>query len=259
MTFAQPARLLIALIAAVAMPAMAQNLAIVNGKPIPSARADAMIKQLQAQGQPESPELRAMVREELINREILMQEANRRGVTKDPDVQHQIEIARQSVTIRALVQDFLKKNPVTDEEVKAEYDKFKSQSPDKEYNARHILVETEEQAQRIIDKLNGGAKFEELAKESKDPGSAANGGSLDWAPPTAFVEPFSNAMVALKKGEVTQKPVKTDFGYHVIRLDDVREAQFPALEEVKPQIAEALQQRKLQAFQEDLRKKAKIQ
>ncbi len=259
MTFAQPARLLIALFAAIALPAMAQNLAVVNGKPIPSARADAMMKQLQAQGQPESPELRAMVREELINREILVQEANRRGVTKDPDVQQQLEIARQSIAIRALVQDFLAKNPVSDDEIKAEYDKFKAQSADKEYNARHILVDTEEQAKQIIDKLNNGAKFEELAKQSKDPGSAANGGSLDWAPPNAFVEPFSKAMVGLKKGEVTQTPVKTDFGYHVIRLDDVRDAQFPALDEVKPQIAEALQQQKLQAFQEDLRKKAKIQ
>lgn len=259
MTFAQPARLLMALATAIALPAMAQNLAIVNGKPIPSSRAETMIKQLQAQGQPESPELRSMVREELINREILMQEANRRGVTKDPDVQNQLEIARQSIAIRALVQDVLKKNPVTDAEIKAEYDKFKAQSSDKEYNARHILVETEDQAKAIIEKLKGGAKFEELAKESKDPGSAANGGSLGWAPPNAFVEPFSEAMVGLKEGEVTQTPVKTQYGYHVIKLDGVRDAEFPALEEVKPQITEALQQQKLQAFQDELRKKAKIQ
>jgi peptidyl-prolyl cis-trans isomerase C len=259
MTFAQTARLLIALVAAIALPAMAQNLAIVNGKPIPSNRADTMIKQLKAQGQPESPELRAMVREELINREILMQEANRRGVTKDPDVQNQVEIARQSIAIRAMVQDYLQKNPVTDADVQAEYDKFKDQSADKEYNASHILVESEEQAKGIIEKLKGGAKFEELAKQSKDPGSAANGGSLDWAPPNAFVKPFSDAMVALEKGQVTQTPVQTQYGYHVIKLDDVRDAKLPELEEVKPQITESLQQQKLQAFQEDLRKKAKIQ
>ncbi|HVL76206.1 MAG TPA: peptidylprolyl isomerase [Noviherbaspirillum sp.] len=259
MTFVQPARLLMALVAAIALPAMAQNLAVVNGKPIPSSRADTMIKQLQAQGQPDSPELRAMVREELINREILMQEANRRGVTKNPDVQNQAEIARQSIAIRALVQDYLEKNPVSDAEIKAEYDKFKAQSGDKEYHARHILVETEEEAKGIINKLKGGAKFEELAKQSKDPGSAAAGGDLDWAPPGAFVKPFSDAMVSLQKGQFTQAPVQTQYGYHVIKLEDVRDAQLPSLEEVKPHIAESLQQQKLQGFQEELRKKAKIQ
>lgn len=259
MSFVQPARLLLALVAALALPAMAQNLAIVNGKPIPSSRADSMIKQLKAQGQPDSPELRSMVREELINREILMQEANRRGVTKDPDVQNQVEIARQSIAIRALVQDYLQKNPVSDAEIQAEYNKFKSQSGDKEYHARHILVESEAEAKGIIEKLKGGAKFEELAKQSKDPGSAANGGDLDWAPPGAFVKPFSDAMVALQKGQVTQTPVQTQYGYHVIKLEDVREAKLPSMDEVRPHISESLQQQKLQAFQEDLRKKAKIQ
>lgn len=259
MTFAQPARLLMALLAAIALPVMAQNVAIVNGKPIPSTRADTMVTQLQAQGQQDSPELRAMVREELINREILMQEANRRGVTNDPDVKNQAEIARQSIAIRALVQDYLKKNPVTDAEIQAEYEKFKGQSGDKEYHARHILVESEDEAKAIIAKLKGGAKFEELAKQSKDTGSAANGGDLDWAPPGAFVKPFSDAMIALKKGEITETPVKTQFGYHVIKLEDQREAKVPSLDEVKPHIAESLQQQKLQAFQENLRKKAKIQ
>ncbi|HEY4541846.1 MAG TPA: peptidylprolyl isomerase [Noviherbaspirillum sp.] len=259
MSFVQPARLALALVAALALPAMAQNLAVVNGKPIPSSRADTMIKQLKAQGQQESPELRKMVRDELVNREILMQEAARRGVLNDPDVKNQFEIARQSIAIRALVQDVLAKSPVSDAEIKAEYDKFKAQSAEKEYHARHILVETEDQAKDIIAKLKKGAKFEELAKQSKDPGSAANGGDLDWAPPNAFVKEFSDAMTSLKKGEVTETPVKTQYGYHVIKLEDVRDAQLPALEEVKPQIAESLQQQKLQAFQEELRKKAKIQ
>jgi peptidyl-prolyl cis-trans isomerase C len=259
MTFVQPARVLMVLIAALALPVMAQNVAVVNGKPIPSSRVDIMVKQLTAQGQPDSPELRTMVREELINREILMQEANRRGVTNSPDVKHQAEIARQSIAIRALVQDYLLKNPVQDADIQAEYDKFKAQSGDKEYHARHILVETEDEAKGIIAKLKGGAKFEELAKQSRDPGSAASGGDLDWAPPGAFVAPFSDAMVALQKGQFTETPVQTQFGFHVIKLEDVRAAAIPALEEVKPQIAESLQQQKLQAFQEDLRKKAKIQ
>jgi peptidyl-prolyl cis-trans isomerase C len=255
----QPARLLMLLVAAVALPAMAQNIAVVNGKPVPSSRADAMVKQLAAQGQPDSPQLRAMVKEELINREILIQEADKRGVSNTAEVKDAAEIARQSIAIRALVQDYLKKNPVKDEDIKAEYDKFKAQAGDKEYHARHILVEKEDEAKAIITKLKGGAKFEELAKQSKDPGSAANGGDLDWATPGSFVKPFSDAMVALQKGQVTESPVKTQYGYHVIKLEDTRAAKIPALEEVKPQIAESLQQKKLQAFQEDLRKKAKVQ
>jgi peptidyl-prolyl cis-trans isomerase C len=255
----KPARLLMALIAAAALPVMAQNLAVVNGKPVPSSRADVMIKQLAAQGQPDTPQLRAMVKEELINREILIQEADKRGLSNTPDVKNQVEIARQSIAIRALVQDYLKKNPVSDAEVQAEYDKFKAQAGDKEYHARHILVEKEDEAKAIITKLKGGAKFEELAKQSKDPGSAANGGDLDWASPASFVKPFSDAMVGLQKGQITETPVKTQYGYHVIKLEDVRAAKIPSLEEVKPQIAESLQQKKLQTFQEDLRKKAKIQ
>lgn len=255
----KPARLLMLLVAALALPAMAQNLAVVNGKPVPSSRADAMVKQLSAQGQPDSPQLRAMVKEELINREILIQEADKLGLSNSPDVKNQVEIARQSIAIRALVQDYLKKNPVKDSEIQAEYDKFKSQAGDKEYHARHILVEKEEDAKGIISKLKGGAKFEELAKQSKDPGSAANGGDLDWASPASFVKPFSDAMVALQKGQITETPVKTQYGFHVIKLEDVRAAKIPSLEEVKPQISESLQQKKLQAFQEDLRKKAKIQ
>jgi peptidyl-prolyl cis-trans isomerase C len=143
--------------------------------------------------------------------------------------------------------------------MKAEYEKFKAQSGGKEYHARHILVEKEEDAKAIISKLKSGSKFEELTKGSKDPVSGQNGGDLGWAPANAFVKPFSDAMVALKVGEFTQAPVQTEFGFHVIRLDEVRDAQIPKFEEVKAQIAESLQQKKLQNFQQDLKKKAKIQ
>jgi peptidyl-prolyl cis-trans isomerase C len=148
---------------------------------------------------------------------------------------------------------------VADADIKAEYDKFKAQAGDKEYHARHILVEKEDEAKAIIAKLKGGAKFEELAKQSKDPGSASNGGDLDWASPASFVKPFSDAMVGLEKGKITETPVKTQFGYHVIKLEDVRAAKVPTLEEIKPQIAESLQQKKLQAYQQELRTKAKVQ
>jgi len=253
------ARLLVLMAASAAMPAFAQNIALVNGKPVPSSRVDTMVQQMVQQGQQDTPEMRAMIKDELINREVLTQEADKQGVANRPEVKNQIDLARQSIVIRALATEFLVKNPVKDEELKAEYDKFKSQSGGKEYHARHILVDKEEDAKAIITKLKGGAKFEELAKVSTDSGSGAQGGDLGWAPPAAFVKPFSDAMVALKKGEVTQTPVKTQFGYHVIKLEDERDAKVPAFEEVKGQIAETLQQKKLQAFQQDLKKKAKIQ
>jgi peptidyl-prolyl cis-trans isomerase C len=262
MTF-NPAKALVAplfaLLAIAAIPAMAQNIAVVNGKPVPSARADALVKQLAAQGQADTPQLRAAVKEELINREVLMQEADKRGLSNTPDVKAQLEQARQMIVIRSLIADYGQKHPITDNDIKAEYDKFKATTGDKEYHVHHILVETEDQAKAIIVQLKAGAKFEDLAKQSKDPGSAANGGDLDWATPAAFVKPFSDAMIALKKGDITDTPVKTQFGYHVIRLDDVRPAKVPTLEELKPQITEALQQRKIQAYQDDLRSKAKIQ
>ena len=255
----KPARLLVLLLATAAVPVMAQNLAVVNGKPVPSSRADAMIKQMAAQGQQDSPQLRAMVKEELVNREILMQEADKLGLSSSPEVKNQMEMARQSIVIRALVADYVKKNPVSEADMKAEYDKFKAQAGDKEYHARHILVEKEDDAKAIIAKLKSGAKFEDLAKQSKDTGSAANGGDLDWAPPSAFVKPFSDAMTSLQKGQITETPVQTQFGYHVIKLEDSRAAKVPSFEEVKPQIAESLQQQKLQAYQQELKKKAKIQ
>jgi peptidyl-prolyl cis-trans isomerase C len=168
-------------------------------------------------------------------------------------------MARQAIVIRALVGDYLQKHPVSDADLKAEYDKYKAQVGDKEYHARHILVDKEEDAKAIIAKLKNGAKFEDLAKQSKDTGSAANGGDLDWNTPSQFVKPFADAMVSLQKGQITETPVKTQFGYHVIKLEDVRPAKVPPFEEVNQQIAEQLQQQKLQAYQQELRKKAKIQ
>ena len=258
MTF-KPARLLVVLLAAVALPVLAQNLAVVNGKKVPSSRVDVMVKQMVAQGQQDSPQLRAMIKEELINREILIQEADKMGLGNTAEVKNQLEIARQSIVIRSLVADFLKKNPVKDDDIKAEYDKFKAQAGDKEYHVRHILVEKEDEAKAIIAKLKSGSKFEDLAKQSKDPGSAARGGDLDWAAPASYVKPFSDAMIALQKGQITETPVQSQFGFHVIKLEDVRAAKIPTLDEVKPQISESLQQKKLQAFQQELRKKAKVQ
>lgn len=253
------ARLLVLLMASAGLPALAQNVAVVNGKAIPTSRVDVMVKQMVQQGQQDTPEMRSMIKDELINREVLAQEADKQGISSRADIKNQIEMARQSIVIRAMVSEYLTKHPVKDEDMKAEYDKVKASNSGKEYHARHILVEKEDEAKAIIGKLKGGAKFEELAKSSKDPGSAEQGGDLGWAPPDAFVKPFSEAMMALKAGEYTQNPVKSQFGFHVIRLEETRDAQFPSFEEVKGQISESLQQRKLQTFQQDLKKKAKIQ
>jgi len=258
MTF-KPARLLLALIAVAAMPAFAQNLAVVNGKAIPSSRADAVVKQVVAQGQQQdSPQLREMIKKDLIAREVMMQEALKQGYEKNPEVKLQLENARQTIVINALVRDYLTKNEIKDADVSAEYDRFKAQAGDKEYHVRHILLETEAEANAVIAKLKGGAKFEDLAKTSKDTGTAASGGDLDWATPSSFPKEFSDAFVGLQKGAVTDKPVKTPNGFHVIKLDDTRAAKLPALAEVKPQVVEALQQKKLQAYQEEILKKAVI-
>ncbi len=259
MTF-KPARLLLALVAVASAPAFAQNIAVVNGKAIPTSRADVLVKQLVAQGQQaDSPQLREMIKKDLISREVLMQEAEKQGYSKDAGVKTQLDNARQAIVVNAMVADYVKKNPVKEADVKAEYDRFVKETGDKEYHVRHILVDTEAQANDIIAKLKGGAKFEDLAKTSKDTGSAANGGDLDWATPSSFPPVFSDAFVKLQKGQVTEKAVQTPNGFHVIKVDDVRAAKLPTLEEVKPQIEEALMQKKLQAYQEELVKKAKIQ
>ncbi len=237
----------------------AQNLATVNNKPIPKAREEAWVKQLQQQGQQDTPQLREMIKQELIRREVFLQEAARRGLAEKPDVKFQLDVQRQNTLIQALMRDEMDKKPITDADVKKVYDEQKAKGGDKEYRARHILVEKEDEAKQIIDQLKKGAKFEELAKKSKDPGSAANGGDLDWAGADGYVKPFSDAMVKLEKGKFTEAPVQTQYGWHVIRLDDVRDAQFPPLEQVQGQIREMLQQQRVQAFATELRNKAKVQ
>ncbi|TFW11484.1 peptidylprolyl isomerase [Massilia arenosa] len=251
---------LIALTAMAAAPAFAQNAATVNGKAIPASRVDQIVKAEVAQGRAtDSPALREQVKKVLIGREVMVQEADKQGFSNKADVKTAMDAARQNILVSALVQDYIKKHPVSDAEVKAEYDKYKAQMGDKEYHARHILVPTEDEAKQIITKIKGGAKFEDLAKAQSKDGSAANGGDLDWASPANYVPEFSKAMVALQKGQVTETPVKSQFGYHVIKLEDVRATTLPPLEQVKPQVAEQIQQRRLAAYRDELIKKAKIQ
>jgi peptidyl-prolyl cis-trans isomerase C len=240
--------------------AFAQNIAIVNGKAVPKALADALTMQVTRAGREVTPKIEKQIRDEVIAREIFMQEADKRGLSTTPEFKAQMELARQSILIGELRANFQKNNPVTDADLKAEYDKFVAANGGKEYKARHILVEKESEAKAIIASLKKGGKFEAIAKKSsKDPGSGANGGDLDWASPSNYVPEFAEAVIGLKKGETSQVPVKTQFGYHVIRVDDIRTAQLPAFEEVKPQIAKQMEQQKLNAFQQGLRDSAKIE
>ncbi len=249
-----------AVLGTMALPVAAQNLAIVNGKAVPKERVETLKQQVERSGRPISPEMENQIKEEVIAREIFMQEAQKRGLEATSDYKAQMELARQTILIRELFVDFQKTNPVTDAEIQAEYDKFAAANAGKEYKASQILVEKEDEAKAIIAALKKGGKFEEIAKkQSKDPGSGARGGDLDWANPSSYVPEFTEALVKLEKGKLTQTPVKSQFGWHIIRLDDVREAQLPKIDEVKPQIAQQLQQQKLAKFQEDLRAKAKVE
>lgn len=239
-------------------PLFAQNLARVNGVAIPSARAEAMVQGLAAQGKGDSPQMREAIKDQLITYEIMMQEAARLGLAKQPDVATQLEFARQSVLVRALLQDHMKKNPITDAEVKAEYEQRKA-GRGKEFHARHIVVKNEADAKAIIAKLKGGAKFEDLAKQSLDPSNKDKGGDLDWAAPDAYLPEFAKALASLSKGGLSETPVQTQYGWHVIRVDDIREAQFPSVDQLKPQIQELLQRARIDKLLTDLRSKAKIE
>ena len=251
---------LLAAAVALALPlaAAAQNIAMVNGKPVPKARVDALLVQATKQGQQKTPELEKQARDAVVLREMFMQEAEKKGIAATADFKAQMDFARQTILINELFADYQKKNPVSEAEVKAEYDKVKAQSAGTEYRARHILVEKEEDAKALIAQIKGGAKFEDLAKKnSKDPGSGEKGGDLDFANPKAYVPEFSEALVKLKKGEMTDTPVKSQFGFHIIRLEDTREAQFPALAEVEPQIKQNLSQQKLAKYRDEIKSKSK--
>ena len=235
-------------------------IALVNGVPVPSSRMDYMMRQQEARGAPDNDQTRAMVREELVNREVVQQAAQKAGFARKPEVQQQLDVARQEIIVGAYLRDWVQKHPVSDADVQKEYDQAKAQAGQKEYKARHILVDTEEQAKAIIADLDKGAKFDELAaKNSKDPGSKDRGGDLDWNLPTAFDKNFSDAMVKLKKGQHTETPVHTRYGYHVIQLDDVRDTRFPSLAELKPRIEQQLLQRKIAGLVRELRGKAKVE
>ncbi len=235
-------------------------LAKVNGVAVPASRMDILLQEQRGRGTPDNAQTRQMLREELVNREVVAQEAQRAGFAKKPEVQTQVDMARQQIMVGAYLRDWVQKHPVSDDEVQKEYERAKAQTGDKEYRARHILVDNEDEAKKLIGDLKKGASFSELAqKNSKDPGSKERGGDLDWNVPAAFDKTFSEAMVGLDKGKFTEAPVHTRFGYHIIQLDDVRQTRFPALAEVKPRIQQQITQQKIEELVRGLRAKAKVE
>ncbi len=260
-------RLTLALIIALSVPGLAQaqagagsaRVATVNGVAIPKSRVDAVVRAQEAQGQKDSPELRAAIRDRLITLEILGQEATRKGIAKSADSVSQLELARANILAQAYRADFFKRNPISEDSLKAEFEKMKTQMGDKEYKARHVLVEQEAEAKEIIAKLKKGEKFEDLAKVSKDTGSKDRGGDLDWNVPGGFVKPFSDAMVKLEKGSYTEEPVQTQFGWHVIMLEDTRPSKFPPFDEARPRVLQRMQEALFEKAVNDLRAKAKVE
>lgn len=246
----------------VSLPALAADkakaVASVNGQAISQNLFDAFAAEQKAQGAPDSPELQNAIKEELVRREILTQEAKKKGIDKKPEVVGQMELARQAVLIRAFLSDYVRTHPIGDDQLKKDYEGIKNQLGSTEYKARHILVENEDEAKAIIAKLDKGEKIADLAKQSKDPGSKDNGGELGWSSPSSYVKPFADALQKLKKGEYTKAPVKSDFGYHVIQLDDSRPLTPPPFEQVKPQLQQRASQQLVEQLIKDLRVKAKV-
>ncbi|MDQ3260196.1 MAG: peptidylprolyl isomerase [Burkholderiales bacterium] len=244
--------------AAVAAPVKPLKITV-NGAAIPASRFQILTQQATGQGQPDSPQLQAQIKDNLVKGEIVAQEAVKIGLDKNPEITEQLDLVKHQLLVRAYVTDFMKKNPIKDDVLKAEYNKVKSTEGDKEYKAQHILVEGEKEAKDLIAQIKKGASFDKLAKEkSKDAGSKEQGGKLEWTMPTNFVKPFSDAMIKLKKGDMTQEPVKTPYGYHIIKLDDTRAAKVPSFDEVKDKIRQTQQQALITKMLEDLRAKAKV-
>jgi peptidyl-prolyl cis-trans isomerase C len=237
----------------------------VKGTPITISQdlIDQRVKMITAQqGQADSPELRKSVRDDLINVQLIAEQAHKKGLDAQPEFVQQAEIAKQNLLANAFVQDFVKSHPVTDDDISKEYEVLKKNTlGSKEYNVRHILVEKESDAKAIEAKLKKDSKdsnFEKLAKaSSKDGGSKEHGGDLGWNIPTNFVKPFADALQTLTKGQISE-PVQSQFGWHIIKLEDVRDVKVPSLDEIKPRIAQHLQQLALKKYIDELRENAKI-
>lgn len=261
-----------ALIVAAATPAFAQQaakpapaaapaatLAKVNGVAIPASLVDLLVKEQVAQGATDGPELKTQVRDHLVRREVLLQAARKEGVDKKPEVRQRIEFTAAEMTVNSYIDGWVAKHPVSDEEARAEYARLVKEAGSTEYKVRHILVDNEDIAKDVIEKLKTGSNFADLSMTSLDPASRDKGGDLGWTRPAVFVKEFGDALVKLEKGQYTTEPVKSQFGFHVIKLDDKREADSPKFEDVKDRVVQSLQQKAVQAHVTALMGKAKIE
>lgn len=220
---------------------------------------DYLLKQRTAQGAPDSPEIRESIREELNTREVLIKAAKAAKTENKENVKLEMDLSSQMVLIRAYLADWLEKNPVPEDLLKKEYEAIKEQLGDKEYDVSHILVDTEDEAKTVIKELQGGKSFAEIAKEkSKDPGSKEKGGVLGWNAPSSFVKPFADALSTIEKGKFSAVPVQSQYGWHVIKIEDIRSTQLPSYEELKPQLQQRAQAAWLEQHFKELRDKAGV-
>ncbi|MBK9219872.1 MAG: peptidylprolyl isomerase [Uliginosibacterium sp.] len=231
----------------------------VNGTVIPATFSDALIDEQVMQGAKVDDALKKAARDELIRREVIAQAARKKGYDKKPEVASRMELARQSVLVGYYIDEWVRANPISDETLKTEYDRRVKEMTDLEYKTRHILVEKEDTAKAIITKLQTGAKFEDLAKDSTDTGSKEKGGDLGWSMAQNFVPPFAEALTKLAKGKFTTQPVQTQFGYHVILMEDSRKPEPPAFEEVKAQLQQGMQQQGITKMLGEMLKQAKVE
>jgi peptidyl-prolyl cis-trans isomerase C len=236
-------------------------IASVNGQYISKKTLEDLEKDLAQRSQGQAPAFpKEKLVDELVQREILVQDAVQKKLDQAPETVAQLDAARKAILTQASLQNFLKANPITDADIKKEYDSKVGGANGTEYKASHILVKTEDEAKKLIAELDKGEKFSKLAnKHSLDAKESQNGGDLGWFNPSQMVAPFSEAVAKLEKGKYTKAPVQTQFGWHIISLEDSRKQAAPPLEAVKEQLTPMLQRQKIQNMVEGLRKQAKVE
>lgn len=233
--------------------------AMVNGTPIPKATFDLYAQQLRGQAEVDSPEASKALVDQLVLEELLVQQATEQKLTEDPEIQQQLKMIERSLLASTVMRRMLSADAPSEDAIKKEYETAVAAMKGKEYKASHILVDSEDKAKEIIAELKKGGQFAELAKTHSSDSSAANGGELGWFTPSMMVPPFAQAVAQMEKGKYSEQPVQTPFGWHVILLEDTRDTTPPTLEELKPQITQMLQSRKVNDYLEKLRADAQVE
>ena len=243
-----------------AAPSGGTTVATVNGEPISSEFFDVYTKGVTGKAAAELPaETRDRALDNVIDAELIAQQAKKDGLLKDPQIAGMLELARLNVLQQAVSERYLKDKRPTEQELRAEYETQVAALPQTEYHARHVLVATEQFAEKLIGELDKGGNFEAIAKrETMDEGSKASGGDLGWFTPDRMVKPFTDAVLGLKKGEYTRTPVKTQYGWHIIKLEDTRPMSAPGFDQVKPKLEQLVLGKKFKTYTDELLKTAKV-